>query len=117
MISRGIQLKIYNGSMALAHRGDKEGMLRTLLWSFGVLSVVYLLILGNVVWNIVERKGLESEARALANEVSDMELKYLSLSSSIGPELGRSLGFIETKNQYFATRQSLGTLSFLGNEL
>ncbi len=80
-----------------------------LLVSLGILAISYLFLLGNMVFNIVERKALEGEARTLANEVGELELTYLSMSSKIDLELSHSLGFKEVKAK-FATRRSLGSL-------
>ena len=60
-----------------------------------------------MVYNIVERKALEAEARELSNEVRDLELTYLSMSGKINLELSNELGFRETKARY-ATRKALG---------
>src|SRR3989344_752952 len=81
--------------------------LRFILWSFATLLLVYAVLLGNIVFNIVERRSLELHARALSNEVGELELSYLSLSSGIDLDLSHSLGFKETKAS-FATRKSLG---------
>ena len=81
--------------------------LRFMLWSFGALGLAYVLILGNMVFNIVERKSLEKESLALSSEVSDMELSYLSISNNIDLNYSHALGFKET-NIKFATRKALG---------
>ena len=81
--------------------------LRFILWSFGILLLVYALLLGNMVFNVVERRSLELHARALSNEVQELELTYLSLSNAIDLDFSHSLGFKETKAN-FATRKSLG---------
>lgn len=80
---------------------------RFIFLSFGALAICYVLILGNMVANIIERRSLETSSRTLQNEVGDLELKYLSLSNSIDLPLAHSLGFKETKASY-ATRKTLG---------
>src|SRR3989338_5799949 len=81
--------------------------LRFILWSFATLALIYVLLLGNMVFNIIERRSLEISARALSSEVRDLELTYLSVSSGVDITLAHSLGFKET-NTTFATRKSLG---------
>ena len=81
--------------------------LRTMLSIFGVLALCYVLILGNMVANIVQRKNLEKEALTLSNEVSSLELSYLSVSNSVNLPLSLSMGFTEAKAT-FAVRKSLG---------
>ncbi|MCC7160432.1 hypothetical protein IT399_01785 [Candidatus Nomurabacteria bacterium] len=91
-------------------------ILNSLLSLLAILAIGYVLILGNTVFDIVQRKTLEKEAVALANEVSDLELSYLSLSGSIDMALSSSMGFKETKAT-FATRKSLGSLRLAKNEI
>ncbi len=93
--------------------------LHAILWSFGALAVWYVLLLGNMVFNIVERRALESEARTLSSEVGEMELVYLSLSNDIDLAMSHSFGFKETKAK-FATRKSLdtfGSIKLVNNEI
>lgn len=91
------------------NNNSQSKILGFLLASLGILGLSYILLIGNMVFNIVERKALEAEARTLVNEVGNMELTYLSLSSEIDLELSRSLGFKEVKATY-ATRKALGSL-------
>jgi hypothetical protein len=71
------------------------------------LAFWYVLIIGNMTFNIVERRVLEKEALALTNEIGNLELSYLSISNSIDLALSYSMGFKETKAT-FATRKALG---------
>ena len=91
-------------------------VLRFLLLSFGMLAIWYVLLLGNMVFNIVERRQLEAEVRVLSSEVADLELAYLSVLSNINLELSHSIGFKEVKAK-FATRKSLGSINTLQNEI
>ncbi len=86
---------------------NKSLILNTLFWSFGILALLYVVLLGNMVRNIVARRGLETNMRSLSNEVNDMELTYLSESKNIDLNFSHTLGFKETKAVY-ATRKSLG---------
>jgi len=80
------------------------------------LGLFYILILGNMVFNIVERKGLDKETLVLSNEVGNLELSYLSVSSSVDSVLSSSMGFKEARAN-FATRKSLGSLKLTNNEI
>jgi hypothetical protein len=91
-------------------------ILRAMLLSLGGLAIFYVLILGNMVFNIVERKALEREALTLSNEVGDLELSYLAISSSVDMALSSSMGFKEAKTT-FVTRKSLGSLKQASNEI
>ena len=79
----------------------------TIIWSFGALVLLYLIFLGNMVKNIVERKSLEANAHVLGSEVRELELTYLSMSNDIDLNLSYSMGFKETQAT-FATRKTLG---------
>ena len=91
-------------------------MLRFFVVSFSGLALLYVLLLGTMVFNIVERKSLEKEALALSNEVGDLELSYLSLSNNIDLTLSHSLGFKETATT-FATRKTVGSIKMANNEI
>ncbi|MBI3888632.1 hypothetical protein HY311_02465 [Candidatus Nomurabacteria bacterium] len=91
-------------------------ILNTLLSTFGLLALLYVLIMGNMVVNIVERKALEKEVLTTSNEVGQLELSYLSVSGSVDMALSSSMGFKETKAT-FATRKSLGSLKLANNEI
>jgi hypothetical protein len=80
------------------------------------LALWYILILGNMVFNIIQRRTLEKEALLLGNKVGNLELSYLSVSKSVDLPLSLSLGFQETKAT-FATRKSLGILKLAQNEI
>ncbi len=90
--------------------------LRFILGYFAVLAFIYVFFLGGMIFNIVERKSLEADARSLSNEVRDLELSYLSLSNNIDLNFSHSLGFREIKTN-FATRKSLGYADAMDNDL
>jgi hypothetical protein len=106
----GAKLNMYVSSVMNAGimRDDMNRiMFRFVFWSFGALAVLYVLILGNMVKNIIQRQNLEINARALSSEVGNLELSYLSLSNSIDLPLSYSLGFKEI-HPTFTTRKTLG---------
>ncbi|MFA5840813.1 MAG: hypothetical protein WC847_00885 [Candidatus Paceibacterota bacterium] len=82
-------------------------VLKALLFALVALAILYVLILGNMVFNIVGRKTLEKEMLTLSNDISKLELTYLSVSSSVDMAMSSTMGFKETKAT-FATRKSLG---------
>ncbi|MBI5139085.1 hypothetical protein HZA26_00520 [Candidatus Nomurabacteria bacterium] len=114
-----VNLKIrgYGGGMSIIDNNNlKDRMLSSLFVSFGVLGLFYVLILGNMIFNISERRNLEAEARVLSNEVLDLELTYLNLSEKVDFALAESLGFKEAKAS-FATRKPLTSIKFAKNDL
>jgi len=112
-----IKMKSYTGSVNIVNNNNIQARIfHMLLLSFGIFAFIYVLFLGNMVFNIVERKSLETDARTLSSEVGDLELTYLSISNKIDLTLSHSLGFTETPAK-FATRKSLGSLKVANNEI
>lgn len=111
-----INSKIKMHSASILNNNIERLVLNIMLWSFAALALWYVLILGNMVSSIVERRTLETNARTLSNEVADLELTYLSVSNNIDLNLSHSLGFKETKAK-FATRKSLGSIKLAKNEI
>src|SRR3989338_6679444 len=64
----------------------------------------------NLVFKINERQGVGSGAHTLINQVGELELTYLYMSSSLDLDLSRSMGFKEAKAN-FAVRQPFGLVS------
>lgn len=112
MKEASLKLKMYASNVSIVDNDNLQSrMLSFVLWSFGLLALTYILILGNTVFNIVERRTVEANARAIATEMGELEIEYLRLSSQIDVTLGTSLGFKEVKDKQFATRKSLGALN------
>ncbi len=108
MKSISIKVKNYTNEVNIINNNDIERrLLHVIFLSFGLLSVLYVLFLGNMIFNIIERRTIEAEARNVNNEVMDLESTYLSMSSKLDLPLSYSLGFKETKIN-FATRKPLG---------
>lgn len=80
---------------------------RMMLYTLAMLALLYFLILGNTVFNIVQRKNLEKEELGLSSNVGSLELSYLSLSNSVDIALSSSMGFAPTQVNY-AVRKTLG---------
>ena len=117
MKKTAIKMRNYAENVNIVNNNNlSKKLFKMLVCSFGVLAISYVIILGNVVFNIVERQSLGAEAKALSNEVGDLELNYLAISNKIDLAMGHDMGFKETKTQ-FATRESLSALKFTSNEL
>jgi hypothetical protein len=102
-IKRNIQnVNITNNNVAMG-----QFIFHAMLSAFVLLAVLYFLILGNMVFNIVQRKNLEKTALTLGSQVSNLELSYLSVSNSVDVALSSSMGFKAIPVNY-ATRKSLG---------
>lgn len=112
-----IKMKSYTDGVNIVNNNNiEERIFKTVIFSGIVLALFYMLILGNMVFNIIERKSLEADARTLSNEVGNLELQYLSMSNKIDLNFSYALGFKETKTK-FATRKSLGSIKVANNEI
>ena len=107
MKQMSLKFKMHMSGVSLVNNNIEKLILNIILGSFGVLAILYLVFLGNMVKDIVERRSLEADARTLSNEVANLGLTYMSMSSGVDLNLSYSLGFKETKTT-FATRKSLG---------
>lgn len=101
------KLNIYIKSIGVINNNIEKLVLNIILGSFGVLALLYVLFLGNMVKDIIERRVFEADARSLESEVQSLEVTYLAMSSNIDLNLSYSMGFKETKTT-FTSRKSLG---------
>ena len=97
---------------------------KIMLSVLGALALLYFLILGNTVFNIVQRKNLENQELGLSTEVGSLELSYLSVSSSVDVALSSSMGFVPAQVNYavrktlsYNTDSNLGSLKTDNNEI
>ena len=109
MRTMSLKLNTYVKSVGVINNNLEKFFLDIIFWSFGVLALLYVVFLGNMVKNIVERRSLEVDTRSLSTEVRDLELTYLSMSNNIDLNLSHSLGFKEAQTT-FASRKSLGLI-------
>jgi len=115
-VSLQLKTRVQNINIMNNNIEVRKIILNIILSVFGALAFWYVLILGNTVFNIIQRKTLEREALVLSNEVGNLELSYLSISNSVDLPLSLSMGFKETKAT-FATRKFLGSLKLDKNEI
>lgn len=69
-----------------------------------LLLFFYMYFVGNIVFNIVARKTVETSAHLVSSEIADLEVAYLSLTNTIDMSRATALGFSESKNIYYAKR-------------
>ncbi len=112
MKQASLKIKKYAAGVNIIDDDSPSFMLRAILFAFGALAFGYVLILGNIVFNIIERKTAEAAVRVLVSDVSDLELDYLALSNNVDLDMSYNLGFKEVKPK-FAVRKSLGSLGSL----
>ncbi len=105
-----LKLNMFIKSVSLINNIEKL-IFNVIISSFCLLSLLYIVFLGNMVKNVVERKSLEADAHTLSSEVKDLELTYLSMSKNIDLNLSYSMKFKEVQPT-FSTRKtfSFGSL-------
>lgn len=117
MKQASLKLKSYASNVNIVDNGNlQKRILNIMLWTLGTLALLYVFLLGNMVFNIIGRRTLETRALTLSNDVGSLELEYLSLSQKVDLDLAHSLGFKETKAT-FATRKALGSINIAKNEI
>ena len=111
------KVKIYASNVNIVDNNNLQvKIFNALLIALGAFAICYVLIIGNMIFNVVERQSLGMQSKNLSNEVGDLELKYLSMSNKVDIALSKEMGFQETKAG-FAIRKSLTALNFTTNEL
>lgn len=111
------KLKTHIKNINIINNNIEKLIFKIIFLSLGALALLYVLLLGNMVSNILQRRNLESDIRVLSSEIGNLELIYLSMSNNVDLALSYSLGFKEIKAN-FATRKFLGyrsTGEFLDN--
>jgi hypothetical protein len=71
-----------------------------------LLSIIYVYLIGSITFNVLARKSLETSVHSLGNEVSQLELTYLSEANKIDKNYALSLGFVDLHQNIFAARDS-----------
>lgn len=81
-------------------------ILRVLVGSLIILSIIYAYLIGSITFNVLARKTLEGTVRTLSSNISNLELTYLGNANKINKDFALSKGFVEINNNIFATRDS-----------
>jgi len=109
MKALALKLNTYKTGVNIVNNDNLERRIfNIMLVILGALAICYVIFLGNMVFNIVERTSLSKESRILSNEVGKLELEYISISNKVNLSLATSLGFRESKEKQYTTRKSLG---------
>lgn len=103
-----LKINTYASNLSIINNSNLENKLfKLMLGILGFLAVSYIFIIGNITLNIIERTALLESEHVIANELGDLELQYLALSSKVDLNLAYSMGFREAKAS-FATRNTDG---------
>jgi hypothetical protein len=82
----------------------RKVLFRVFVSALIILSLSYAYLIGSITFNVLARKSLETESRALASRVGELELTYLTSANKLDKSYATSLGFVESKNNIFTTR-------------
>lgn len=83
----------------------EKRMLGSLLFLILLLLGSYSYFIDQSVKNIVSRKELERETALLNASLGSLELDYVSSQSKVGSELAYSLGFGDSSEVYFVSKE------------
>lgn len=79
-------------------------LLAILLSSAVLLCVCYIYMIGNITFNVIARKSLETTISNLSSEVNNLDLVYLNKINEIDKDYASSNGFVENRNNIFVSR-------------
>ena len=69
-----------------------------------LLAFLYAYMVNKTVWNVVARENAEKNISSISSNIDDMEFQYIALKNAITPDLAASLGYTESDNTVFITR-------------
>jgi spore maturation protein SpmA len=77
-----------------------------------VMIGLYGFLVVKTIFNVAERKGLESEIARLASEVSSLEFSYIAAKGSVTREFAAARGFADIAGALYVRRDTDAALSF-----
>lgn len=88
----------------LENNRTQRTICKVLISSLVLLSLVYIYMIGSITFSVLARRTLETTARTLGSHISELELTYLNMANNIDKNYATTLGYVEVKNNIFATR-------------
>jgi hypothetical protein len=82
-------------------------LLKILLIGTASLFFVYIYLVGSITFNVIARKSLENTVSTLSSNVNKLDLVYLDSVNKIDKEFAFKNGFVETKENIFASRNDI----------
>jgi|SRR3989344_1560695 len=80
-------------------------------------ALVYSYFVSKSIFQAFDTKRFTVETSELSEQLNALEASYLSLQNSATLAQARSMGLVETSNQHFIHRQSVGQALSLRDEL
>lgn len=89
----------------LSHNMNTQRVLfRVMVTCLVVLFTAYAYLIGSITFNVIARKSLESTILSLNSEVNELEITYLDNVNQIDKDYAISKGFVEVRQNIFASR-------------
>lgn len=80
----------------------------TLLIGLSIFALlVYMYYIGAIVFNVIARKNIENENKAIASIIAEMQVDYLSKIGSIDKSFALRSGYEDPTKPSYVTSQSL----------
>lgn len=90
-------------SIILNNHNFEQRIAKALLTTLTLSIVGYVLMIGSITLSVISRKTMESDTRSLVSEIHTLELSYLEKSEAITVDYAHQNGFVDVKNQTFAS--------------
>lgn len=98
-------MKIKKITQSIVYNQESQKLVfRGLISTLVFLSLTYVYLIGSITFNVLARKSLDTNARALGSEVASLELESMNMQNSITRSTGTNLGFVDSKGTLFASR-------------
>ena len=89
----------------LSHNmNTQKTLFRVMIICLALLFTVYAYLIGSITFNVIARKSLENTILSLTSEVNSLEITYLSNVNQINKDYALSKGFVEVRQNIFASR-------------
>lgn len=112
-----IKMRKYQPSINIVNNNNmRKQVLNITLTFLGLLFVCYLYLLGNIVWDIVQRRNLEAEATTLSNNVQNLQLQYFTASNQVDLALAQTMGFQQIKPNFAVVHNDLDSIKVAIND-
>lgn len=95
-----------------------RNLFMTLSLSLGFVLMLYMYLVGSIIFGVIERKHIETSIREYKSSIAGLETEYPRLAGNITLSRAYELGFKEATNQIFISRKgSLKPITLSGNEI
>jgi len=113
-MSFGSMSNVINNEIAKTGKIEKK-IFYILIAILFILFMFYGYFVNQTIHNIVKRESMESEIKVINSNISELELKYLSIKNNLTLDYAYSIGFLEAKKiNYISKKSEVNNLTFHG---